>query len=117
MKRAHAKTGQNALYLSVIRDLYDNSIIAYRTGTEQNINLVFSTIKATRKKEKVTAERLLRSDQGFQYPPQAYYILTKSYHTYKFHSNEHIQLKTKLTSLKKNDVSSLLNFNNVDYRM
>ena len=32
---SYIRTGQGFLYLSVIRDLYDNSIIAYKTGTEQ----------------------------------------------------------------------------------
>ena len=43
---------QGTLYLSVIRDLYDNSIVACKTGTEQNINLVLSTISAATKKKK-----------------------------------------------------------------
>ena len=77
---SYIKTGQGFLYLSIIRDLYDNSIVAYKTGTEQNINLVLSTIRAAKKKEKVTAELQLHSDQGFQYTSQAYYSLTKSYH-------------------------------------
>ena len=77
---SYIKTGQGFLYLSVIRDLYDNSIVAYKTGTEQNINLVLSTIRAAKRKEKVTAELQLHSDQGFQYTSQAYYSLTKSYH-------------------------------------
>ena len=76
---SYIKTGQGTLYLSVIRDLYDNSIVAYKTGTEQNINLVLSTIKAAKRKEKVTAELQLHSDQGFQYTSQAYFNLTKSY--------------------------------------
>ena len=67
------------MYLSVIRDLYDNSIVAYKTGTSQNINLVLSTIIAAKKKEKVTAELQLHSDQGFQYTSHEYYKLTKSY--------------------------------------
>ena len=77
---SYIRTGQGFLYLSVIRDLYDNSIVAYKTGTEQNINLVLSTIKAAKRKEKVTTELQLHSDQGFQYTSQAYYSLTKSYH-------------------------------------
>ena len=77
---SYIKTGQGTLYLSVIRDLYDNSIVAYKTGTEQNINLVLSTIRAAKRKEKVTAELQLHSDQGFQYTSQAYFSLTKSYH-------------------------------------
>ena len=76
---SYIKTGQGTLYLSVIRDLYDNSIVAYKTGTEQNVNLVLRTIKAAKRKEKITAELQLHSDQGFQYTSQAYFNLTKSY--------------------------------------
>ena len=76
---SYIKTSQGTLYLSVIRDLYDNSIIAYKTGTEQNINLVLSTIREAKKREKVTAELQLHSDQGFQYTSHAYFKLTKSY--------------------------------------
>ncbi len=76
---SYIKTQQGILYLSVIRDLYDNSIVAYKTGTEQNINLVLSTIRAAKRKEKVTAELQLHSDQGFQYTSPAYFNLTKSY--------------------------------------
>ena len=77
---SYIKTGQGFLYLSVICDLYDNSIVAYKTGTEQNVNLVLSTIRAAKRKEKVTAELQLHSDQGFQYTSQAYFKLTQSYH-------------------------------------
>ncbi|MDD4125819.1 MAG: IS3 family transposase [Eubacteriales bacterium] len=76
---SYIKTGQGVLYLSVIRDLFDNSIVTYKTGTEQNINLVLSTIRAAKKKEKVTTEVQLHSDQGFQYTSQAYFCLTQSY--------------------------------------
>ena len=76
---SYIPTKQGFLYLSVIRDLYDNSIVAYKTGTEQNVNLVLSTIRAAKRKEKVTAEVQLHSDQGFQYTSQAYFKLTQSY--------------------------------------
>ena len=76
---SYIKTKQGTLYLSVIRDLFDNSIVAYKTGTEQNINLVLSTIREAKKKEKVTAELQLHSDQGFQYTSHQYFKLTKSY--------------------------------------
>ena len=59
--------------------MYDNSIVAYKTSTEQNINLVLSTIKEAKKKENVTAELQLHSDQGFQYTSHGYYSLTQSY--------------------------------------
>ena len=76
---SYIKTKQGFLYLSIIRDLYDNSIVAYKTGTEQNINLVLSTIREAKKKEKVTAEVQLHSDQGFQYTSQGYFKLTQEY--------------------------------------
>ena len=76
---SYIKTGQGFLYLSIIRDLYDNSIVAYKTDKEQSVKLVLDTIKAAKKKEKITAELQLHSDQGFQYTSHAYYKLTQSY--------------------------------------
>ena len=76
---SYIKTKQGTLYLSIIRDLFDNSIVAYKTGTEQNINLVLQTIREAKKREKVTAELQLHSDQGFQYTSHGYFKLTQSY--------------------------------------
>ena len=72
-------TKQGTLYLSVIRDLFDNSIVAYKTGTEQTINLVLQTIRSAQEKEAVAAELQLHSDQGFQYTSNAYFTLTREY--------------------------------------
>lgn len=57
-------TKQGLLYLFIIRDLYDNSIVAYKTGTQQTVNLVLDTIRlATRReKKRVAAELLIHSD-------------------------------------------------------
>ncbi len=76
---SYIKTAQGTLYLSIIRDLFDNSIVAYKTGTAQNVNLVLSTIRAAKRKEKVTAELQLHSDQGFQYTSHPYFKLTQEY--------------------------------------
>ena len=77
---SYIHTGQGVLYLSVIRDLFDNSIIAYKTGTSQSVNLVLDTIRlAMQKEKKVAAELQLHSDQGFQYTSREYFNLTKSY--------------------------------------
>ena len=76
---SYIKTGEGFLYLSVIRDLYDNSIVAYKTAKDQSIKLVLDTIKAAKRKEKVTGELHLHSDQGFQYTSHAYFNLTQSY--------------------------------------
>ena len=70
---------QGTLYLSVIRDLFDLSIVAYKTSTRQSIKLVLDTIRTAIEKEEVTAELLLHSDQGFQYASQSYFALTTQY--------------------------------------
>ena len=78
---SYIHTRQGVLYLSMIRDLYDNSIVACKTGTEQTVNLVLDTIRLAMKqeKEKVAAELQLHSDQGAQYASQAYFKLTQTY--------------------------------------
>ena len=76
---SYIHTGQGVLYLSMIKDLYDNSIITYKSGTEQTINLVLNTIREAKAKEAVAAELQLHSDQGFQYTSRAYFNLTKEY--------------------------------------
>ena len=76
---SYIPTPQGTLHLSMIRDLFDNSIIAYQTGTEQSINRVLRTVQEAKAKEVVTAELHLHSDQGFQYTSQAYFTLTKKY--------------------------------------
>jgi len=76
---SYISTKQGTLYLSVIRDLFDNSIVAYKTGTEQTINLVLQTVHSAQVKEAVAAELQLHSDQGFQYTSHAYFALTRDY--------------------------------------
>ena len=76
---SYIHTHQGVLYLSVIRDLFDNSIVAYKTSTTQNVQLVLETIKVAKRKEKVTGDLQLHSDQGFQYTSNPYFKLTQSY--------------------------------------
>ena len=78
---SYIHTKEGVLYLSMIRDLYDNSIVAYKTASRQTVNLVLDTIRLAMKKDKkrVAAELQLHSDQGFQYTSQAYFKLTQSY--------------------------------------
>ncbi len=78
---SYIQTKQGVLYLSMIRDLYDNSIVAYKTSSRQTVNLVLDTIRLAMKKEKnmVAAKLQLHSDQGFQYTSQGYFNLTQSY--------------------------------------
>ncbi len=78
---SYIHTREGVLYLSMIRDLYDNSIVAYKTASRQTVNLVLDTIRLAMKNEKkrVAAELQLHSDQGFQYTSEAYFKLTQSY--------------------------------------
>ncbi len=78
---SYIHTRQGVLFLSMIRDLYDNSIVAYKTSTHQTVNLVLDTIRFAIRKEKkrVATELQLHSDQGFQYTSQAYFNLIQEY--------------------------------------
>lgn len=74
---SYIHTKQGVLYLSMIKDLHDNFIVAYDTGTVQDNALVFRTIKKAKKE--VAEKPILHSDQGFQYTSHGYSKLTKEY--------------------------------------
>lgn len=59
----------------MIRELCDNGVAAYKTGTGQAVNLVLDTIRLAMKRERkrIAAELQLRSDKGFPYTSQAYF--------------------------------------------
>ncbi|WP_308660523.1 IS3 family transposase [Christensenella minuta] len=76
---SYIPTGQGFVYLSIIRDLFDNSIVAYKTDRQQTVSVVLNTIHAAMAQEKIAGELTLHSDQGFQYTSQAYFNLTKEY--------------------------------------
>lgn len=76
---SYIHTMQGVLYLSIIRGLFDNSIVAYKTRTNQSVGLVLDTIRDAMQKEKAAGELQLHSDQGFQYTSHAYFSLTKEY--------------------------------------
>ncbi len=78
---SYIHTKEGVLYLSMIRDLYDNSIVAYKVASRQTVSLVLDTIRLAMKNEKkrVAAKLQLHSDQGFQYTTHAYFKLTQSY--------------------------------------
>ena len=78
---SYIHTKEGVLYLSMIRDLYDNSIVAYKTSSRQTVSLVLDTIRLAMKNEKkrAAAELQLHSDQVIQYTSQGYFNLTQSY--------------------------------------
>ena len=55
---SYIHTKEGVLYLSMIRDLYDNSIVAYKTATQQTVNLVLDTIRLAMKKEEKRVMRM-----------------------------------------------------------
>lgn len=72
-------TQQGWGYLSTIKDLFDGFIVAHEFGRENSQTLVNRTLQKAAQNEKVTAELLLHSDQGYQYTSQAYFVLTQQY--------------------------------------
>ena len=76
---SYIPTKQGMCYLSIIRDLYDNSIVSYHISEDMTVKLVLDTINKAMKTEKVTEELQLHSDQGSQYVSHEYHMLTKSY--------------------------------------
>ena len=74
---SYIHTKEGVLYPSIIRDLYDDSIVAYKAGKEHTVNLVLDTIWLVTKK-KVSAELQPHYDQGFQYTSHAYFKLAQS---------------------------------------
>lgn len=60
------KTGR--LYLSVIKDLYDNSILAYNISKFNDYSLVYDNVKQILNEyDKKLSGAILHSDQGYQY--------------------------------------------------
>ena len=53
---SYIHTKEGILYLSMIRDLYDKNIVAYKTASRQTVNLVLDTIRLVMRKEEAAAE-------------------------------------------------------------
>ena len=84
---SYIHTKQGVLYLSMIRDLYDNSIVAYKTGTEQTVNLVLDTIRLAMRRRERGSLRSCSSTatRGFSTPRKHTFDLTKSIRHYTFY--------------------------------
>ncbi len=72
---SYIQSKQSILYLSMIRGLYDNRIVACKTAPQQTVNLILDTIRQAvrREKKKAAAELYLHSNHGFPYVSQAYF--------------------------------------------
>lgn len=68
------------LYLSAIKDLATNEIVAYRISDRNDLKLVRDTLLAAiRKQRKKVYGILIHSDQGFQYTSKSYQTLLQRY--------------------------------------
>lgn len=70
------------LYISVMKDLYNNEIVAYQISRRNDLKLVVDTLKKAKKKRNVKGV-LLHSDQGFQYTSRLYHTYSKSQYVEK----------------------------------
>jgi len=59
------------LYLSVIYDLFNNEVIAYKISKRNDLTLVMDTVKAALKINEANGV-ILHSDQGYQYTSRKY---------------------------------------------
>jgi len=74
---SYIHTKEGVLYLSAIKDVYNNFIVAYDMGTVQDNALVYRTIQKA--KREVADGLILHSDQGFQYTSHGYLNLATQY--------------------------------------
>ena len=74
---SYIPTDEGFLYLSVIKDLYDKSIVAYRYARQMQTKLVTDTIFAALRNTHQDDHPILHSDNGIQYASIPYYHVTK----------------------------------------
>ncbi len=74
---SYIQTKQGRLYLSVIKDLYDKSIIAYEMSQHLDNSLVVRTV--SKAKRKIRKGTIIHSDQGSQYASGDYAELSKEF--------------------------------------
>jgi len=72
-------TREGWAYLSTIKDLFDNFIVAHQFGRENSVALVKQNLCKAKQKEKVTDGLILHSDQGQQYTSETYHVLISEY--------------------------------------
>ena len=80
---------QGRLFLSVIKDLYDNSILAYTLSKFNDNKLVFDNLDLIFTQEWDSAQPcLLHSDQGFQYTNKQYHKKLEAFNVAISHSRK-----------------------------
>jgi transposase InsO family protein len=67
------RVGDTWLYLSTIKDLFNNEIVAYNMSLRNDNQLVLQTLEKTFEKQKDMTGLIVHSDQGFQCTSYAYH--------------------------------------------
>ena len=77
----YISTGRGKVFLSMVKDLFDNSIRGYCVSRNNDLKLVADTLRETFTNIKTHNDKpvLLHSDQGFQYTSKLYERLTSQY--------------------------------------
>ena len=68
-------TKQGTLYLAVMKDLFDHSIVTYEMGTRQDNGLITRLIEKA--KRQIRKGTVIHSDQGGQYSSKEYFLLSE----------------------------------------
>jgi len=66
------KTPEGYLYVSMIKDLYDNFIVGHKMSRRQDYSLVKRTLAAADKNRRMRIKLIIHSDQGNQYTSNFY---------------------------------------------
>jgi len=84
----HSKDGIE--YLSVIKDLYDNSILSYYISNKNDNDLVLKTLRKAFEKVGYNnlKDLIIHSDQGSQYTSKMYHEILKTYQMIGSHSRK-----------------------------
>ncbi|WP_328042892.1 IS3 family transposase [Bacillus nitratireducens] len=75
------------LYLSVVQDLYNNEIVAWKLSHRNDLQLVLKTLDLATQKRDVYGT-IIHSDQGFQYTSPAYYRMLQKLGAIGSHSRK-----------------------------
>lgn len=65
------------LYLSIIRGLFDNHIVSYKTSAFQSNKLVYDTVLSALKEENISNKLLLHSGGEYQYASLGYHDIAQ----------------------------------------
>ncbi len=70
-------TRQGFVYLAIIKDFFDGTILGHALSRSNSIHLVLRALRSAASKLPTSPGVIMQSDQGFQFQSRAYYSLTE----------------------------------------